>query len=101
VSLTLSMASGARAGGGSVELHYDPDVLQLRGGDAEGAVDGYAQIELSGAVTAVQFRVVARQPTATEVSVEAEDKRAAHRLTITPSSGSGPNPAAPRSRGAH
>ena len=68
---------------------------------AEDAVEGYAQIELSGAATAVQFRVVARQPTATEVSVSADDKRAAHRLAITPASGSAPNPAGPRSGREH
>ena len=103
ITLTLSAGSGANAADGSVELHFDPSVLQLRGAKAEGAVEGYAQIELSGAVTAIQFRVVARQPTATatEVSVAADDKRAAHRLAITPASGSAPNPAGPRSGREH
>ena len=100
-SLTLSLGSGANAAGGSVELHFDPNVLQLRGAEAEGAVDGYAQIELSGAATAVQFRVVAPQPTATEISVADDGKRAAHRLAIMPASGSAPNPAVPRSRREH
>ena len=100
-SLTLSLGSGAKPAGGSVELHFDPKVLELRGAEAEGAVDGYAQIEVSGAVTAVQFRVVAQMPTATEVSVAADDTRAAHRLQITPSSASAPNPAARRSRREH
>jgi hypothetical protein len=103
ITLTLSAGSGANAAEGSVELHFDSSVLQLRGAEAEGAVDGYAQIELSGAVTAIQFRVVARQPTATatEISVSADDKRAAHRLAITPASGSAPRPAGPRSRDQH
>ena len=110
-SLTLSLGAGAKASDGSVELHFDPNVLQLRGSEAEGAVDGYAQIELSGAATAMQFRVVARQPTATEISVAADDKRAAHRLAITPAGasvpspapaiGSVPSPAVPRSRHEH
>lgn len=101
-SLTLSLGSSAKAAdGGSVELHFDPKVLQLRGAEAEGAVDGYAQIELLDAATAVQFRVVARQPTATEISVAADDQRAAHRLAITPSNASVPSPAVPRPRDPH
>lgn len=101
-SFTLILGADAKAAdGGSVELHFDPKVLQLRGADAEGAVDGYAQIELSGATTVLQFRVVARQPTATVISVAADDQRAAHRLAITPSNASAPSPAAPRSRDQH
>jgi hypothetical protein len=101
-SFTLSVGADAKAAdGGSVELHFDPKVLQLRGADAGNAVDGYAQIELSGATTVLQFRVVARQPTATEISVAADEQRAAHRLAITPASGNAPSPAVPRSRDPH
>jgi hypothetical protein len=101
-SLTLSLGSGARApDGASVELQYDPKVLQLRGTDGEDGVDGYAQIELSDEPTAIQFRVVAPHPTATEVRISADDQRATHRLAITPSNASVPSPAVRRSRDPH
>jgi hypothetical protein len=48
-------------------------VLQLRGNEGESAVNGAAQIEVSGASTGqpamVRFRVIAQAPTATEIRV--------------------------------
>jgi hypothetical protein len=71
-TLNVSLNAGANATteGGSVELRFDPKVLQLRGSgrDGESVVDGAARIE---APSNVQFRVVAQAPTATEIHVTA------------------------------
>lgn len=74
-TLSVSLDPGASAvpDGGSVEVRFDPKVLQLRGSDGEVAVNGAAQIEVSGAATGqpamVRFRVIAQAPTATEIRV--------------------------------
>ena len=74
-TLTVSLDAGASAlpDGGSVEVRFDPKVLQLRGNEGESAVNGAAQIEVSGASTGqpamVRFRVIAQAPTATEIRV--------------------------------
>jgi hypothetical protein len=69
---------------GSLELQFDPKVLQLRGPEAEGAVDGSARIETPGEAATVQFRVVAREPTATVIRIVGDEGQAAHRLAIVP-----------------
>jgi hypothetical protein len=105
-TLTVSLDSGANAAldNGSVEVRFDPKVLQLRGSEAEGAVNGSARVEISGAYmghpapATMQFRVVAPSPTATEIRVvptnitDSDGRNVginaplAHRLAIVPKS---------------
>ena len=74
-TLTVSLDPGASAApeGGSVEVRFDPKVLQLRSSDGDVAGDGATQVEVAGASTGqpamVRFRVVAQTPTATEIRV--------------------------------
>lgn len=91
-SLTVSLDEAAESG--SVEVRFDPKVLQLRGSgrDGESVVNGAVQLE---APSTMQFRVVAQTPTATVIRVAATsadgdgnirvaENPAAHRLAIVP-----------------
>jgi hypothetical protein len=74
-TFTVSLDSGAHATleTGSVEVRFDPKVLQL--GEGRAAAGGSARVEISGAYmghpapATMQFRVVAQAPTATEIRV--------------------------------
>jgi len=73
--LTVNFDAGASAApdSGSVEVQFDPKVLQMRGSESESPVNGSAQVEVAGAATGqpaiVRFRVIAQAPTATEIRV--------------------------------
>ena len=113
-TFTVSLDSGAHAmlDTSSVEIRFDPKVLQLRKG-AIAAASGAARVDISGAYmghpapATMEFRVVAQAPTATEIRVvptsiaDAEGRNvgvnspSAHRLAIV----TGPPAAAGGARG--
>ena len=76
-TLTVSLDTGMRdtLETGTVELRFDPKVLQISGSNSEAAAGGSARLEITGAYVGhpapatVQFIVVAGGPTSTEIRV--------------------------------
>jgi hypothetical protein len=76
-TLTVSLDTGMRdtLEAGTVELRFDPQVLQISGSKSEAAAGGSARLDITGAYmghpapATVQFNVVAGAPTSTEIRV--------------------------------
>ena len=76
-TLTVSLDTGMRdtLEAGTVELRFDPQVLQITGSKSEAAAGGSARLDITGAYmghpapATVQFNVVAGGPTSTEIRV--------------------------------
>ena len=76
-TLTVSLDAGMRdtLETGSIELRFDPKVLQISGTNSAAAAGGSARLEITGAYmghpapATVQFIVVAGGPTSTEIRV--------------------------------
>ena len=76
-TFTVSLDTGMRdtLETGTIELRFDPKVLQIAGSTSDAAAGGTARLEITGAYVGhpapatVQFTVVAGAPTSTEIRV--------------------------------